>query len=90
LGVLTSQQGQPRDRVLVDPHQPGGLADAAAIGEMREDCQDFLVWELGVEQRGSLELGEPGLAGVAVEQPVVRLTEVVADREVAGVTLAVW
>jgi hypothetical protein len=81
--------GQPCDRILVDPHQPGGLADAAAVGEVLEDGQDFVVRELGVEQRCALELGGPSLTGVAVEQAVVGLAEVVADREVSGVAPAV-
>ena len=89
LGVLAGQQGQPGDGVLVDPDQPGGLADAAALGEVLQDRQDLVVRELGVEQRRPLELGEPGLAGVAVEQAVVGLAEVVADREVAGAAPAV-
>jgi len=65
------------------------LADAAAFGEVLEGRQDFLVRELGVEQRCPLELGELRLRGVAIEQAVVRLGEVVADREIAGVTPAV-
>ena len=83
LGVLTGQQGQPRDRVLVDPDQAGRLADAAPLGQVLQDRQDLVVRQLGVEQRRPLELGEPGLAGLAVEQPVAGLAEVVADREVA-------
>ena len=73
LGVPAGQEGQPRDGVLVDPDQPGGLADATALGEMLEDRQDLLVREFGVEQRRALELGEPGLTCVAVEQAVFAL-----------------
>ncbi len=40
-GVLAGQQRQPRDRVLVDAHQPCGLADAAPLGEVLQDRQSF-------------------------------------------------
>jgi hypothetical protein len=56
---------------------------------MLQDRQDLIVWEFGVEQRGALELGEPGLTNVAIEQAVARPTEEATDREVAGVALAV-
>ena len=89
LGVLAGEQGQSCDRVLVDPDQPCGLADAAPLGQVLQDGQYFVVRELGVEQRGALELGKTGLASVAVEKTVVRLAEVVADREVADAALTV-
>src|SRR5262249_35144353 len=89
LGVATGEQGQSCDGILTDPHQPGGLADAAAVGEVLGDRRDLVVRQLGVEQRGALELGEAGLAGVAVQQPVIGLAEAAADREVAGAPLAV-
>jgi hypothetical protein len=34
---------------------------------MLQDRQDLIVGEFGVEQRRALELGEPGLASVAIE-----------------------
>ena len=37
-----------------------------------------------------LELGEPGLAGLAVQEAVVILAVVAADREVAGAAAAVF
>ncbi len=73
----------------VDTHQPGGLADAAAVGEVLEDRQDLLVRQLGVEQRGALELGGADLAGAAVQQPVAGPAVVAADGEVAGAAAAV-
>ena len=87
--MLAGQQRQPRDSVLVNPHQSGGLTDAAPLGKVLEDRQDLVVRELGVKQRGALELGKPGLAGVAIQQTVLRLAEAAADREVTGVALAV-
>ena len=82
------EPGQASDGILVDPHQPGGLADAAAVGEVLEDRQHLVVRQLGVEQRGALELGEAGLAGAAVQQPVVGPAVVAADGEVAGAASA--
>jgi hypothetical protein len=89
LGVLTGQECQPGDGVLADPHQAGGLSSAAAVVEVLQDAQDFVVGEFGVEEGRPLELGEPGLAGVAVQEAVVILAEVAADREVAGAAAAV-
>jgi hypothetical protein len=80
---------QPGDGVLVDAHQPGGLADAAAVGEVSEDGQDFVVGEFGIEQRCALELGEAGLAGAAVEQAMSGPGEVSDDEEVVLAASAV-
>jgi hypothetical protein len=80
--MLTGQEGQARDGILVDPHQPSSLADATAFGQMLQDGQDLVVRELGVEQRGALELGEPGLADFAVEQPMASFAEVIDDEDV--------
>jgi hypothetical protein len=74
---------------LLTPHQLGGLAHAAHFGEVFEDRQYLVVRELGVEQRCALELGEPGLAGVSVQELVVALAEVVTDRDVASPPLSI-
>jgi hypothetical protein len=88
-GVLTGQECQPGDGVLADPHQPGGLSGPTAVVEVLQDPCDLVVGELGVEIRRPLELGEPGLAGLAVQEAVVILAVVAADREVAGAAAAV-
>src|SRR5215212_477057 len=88
-GVLTGQECQPGDGVLVDPDQPGGLAGPAAVVEVLQDPRDLVVGELGVEEGRPLELGEPGLAGVAVQEAMVILAVAAADREVAGAAAAV-
>jgi hypothetical protein len=90
LGVLTSQECQPGDGVLADPHQPGGLSGPAAVVEVLQDPSDFVVGELGVEVGRPLELGEPCLAGLAVQEAVVILAVVAADRKVAGTAAAVF
>ena len=47
LGVLAGEQGQPGDGVPVDPDQPAGLADAAALGEVLQDREGLLVRAAG-------------------------------------------
>jgi len=88
-GVLTGQGCQPGDGVLADPHQPGGLSGPTAVVEVLQDPCDLVVGELGVEVGRPLELGEPRLAGPAVQEAVVILAVVAADREVAGAAAAV-
>src|SRR5262245_10185796 len=53
------------------------------------DRQDAGVGELGVELRGAFELGGPGLAGVAIEQPAAQPGKAAADRELADLEAAV-
>ena len=89
LGVPTGEKGQPRDRVLIDAHQPGGLPDAAPLGEVLQDRQDFVMRQLGVEKRRPLELREPILTSLAVEQPVAEPAEVIDDEEIVPAPLAV-
>lgn len=88
-GVPTGQEGQPRDRVLVDAHQPRGLSDAAPLGEVLQDRQDFVVRLPGVEERCPLGLGEPGLADLAVEWPVAGLAGMIDDEDRVLATPAV-
>jgi hypothetical protein len=47
------------------------------------------VRQLGVEQRCALELGEPRLTHLAIEQPVAGFAEMIDDEEVVRVPLAV-
>jgi hypothetical protein len=89
-GVLAGEQGQAGDGVLADADQPGGLADAAAVGEVGEDGQELVLRQVGTEQGRALALGEAGAAGGAVEQAVLLVAAVAhADGEVSAVTPAV-
>jgi hypothetical protein len=65
------------------------LSGPAAVVEVLQDPQDFVVGKFGVEEGRPLELGEPSLAGLAVQEAVVILAVVAADREVAGSAAAV-
>jgi hypothetical protein len=67
LSLLAGDQGQPHYRVLVDPHQAAGLADAATLLQMLEYGEGFIVGELAVVQGRTLALGEAFLAGAAGE-----------------------
>ncbi len=89
LRVPAGEKGQPRDRVLVDAHQSSGLADAAPLGEMLQYCQDLVVRQLGVEERGPLELVEAVLTNLAVEEPVAGLAEKIEDQEIILATPAI-
>src|SRR5512135_3753214 len=80
------------DRVPMHAHEPLGLADAVALGDVVQDRGDGLLGQAGAEQRGALALGEASLARVAVEQSELLLFAVVAaDREVFSAPSAlVW
>ena len=86
--MRTNQECQSSDGILVDPHQPSGLADAALLGEMLKDGQDLLMREFGVEERGALELGEAIAAGPAKEEAMTRPGEMIDDEQVSSVALA--
>jgi hypothetical protein len=88
--MMTGDAGQSADGVGIDADQASGLADAAAFVEMLKHGESLLLGEMAVEQGCALALGEPILAGVAVEQADVVLRAVAgADREIAGVTAGV-
>jgi hypothetical protein len=74
----------------MDPGESFGLADPAAFGQVLEDGDRRLLRQTTVEQRRPLAFGEASLAGLAVKQPDLLVFAVaIADREVAGVALAV-
>jgi hypothetical protein len=52
------------DRVAVHLHQPGGGADAVALGQVLQHRQGLLLGQLRSEQGRPLALGEPRLAQV--------------------------
>src|SRR5512143_109937 len=92
LGMGTGQTAVAGDRVPMHAHEPLGLADAVALGDVVQDRGDGLLGQAGAEQRGALALGEASLARVAVEQSELLLFAVVAaDREVFSAPSAlVW
>ena len=43
LCLLTGQQGQADDRVLLDPDKAGSLEDVASSGQVLQDDQSFII-----------------------------------------------
>ena len=90
MGVLTGFGRQPYHRVFVDPDQAAGLADAAALLEMLEDGEGFLLGEFGVIKGGALAFREAFLAGAAGEDAALLVGSIAeADAQVVEAALAV-
>ena len=84
--------GQPDlagDGVLAHTDKSAGLADAAALGDMGEEGENFVLRQVGIEQRSAFLVGKPGLAGLAIEQAALLGTVVSAHSEVAVAAFAV-
>jgi hypothetical protein len=89
LGVGAGLAAEPGDGAAADAGEPSGLADAAAVGHVGQDGPGLVRGQAAVKERGALALGEPGLAGAAVEQPALVLAVAAADTQVAGAALPV-
>jgi hypothetical protein len=73
--------------VAVDAHEPLGLADAAALGDVPQHGRGLLLGQMGMEQRGPLAFGEPIAAGATAEEADrVALAVMAADGEVFSAT----
>jgi hypothetical protein len=90
VGVLSGGAGQSDDGVAMDADESSGGADAAALVEVFKHGVGLLLGQMAAVERRALAFGEAGPAAVAVElAELLGLAEAAADREVAGVTLAV-
>jgi hypothetical protein len=90
LGLLTGYQGQAHHSVLVDTDQAAGLTDAAALLQMLEDRESFVVGKLTAVEGRAFAFGEAFLAGTAGEDPAFLLGTVAeADAEVVQATATV-
>ena len=87
--MMPSQPDVAGDGVLAHTDKSAGLADAAALGDMGEEGENFVLRQVGVEQRSAFSLGKPGLAGLAIEQAALLGTVVSAHGEVAVAAFAV-
>jgi hypothetical protein len=88
--MLSDDAGQATDGVGIDADQASGGADATALVEVLEHGEGLLFGEMAVEEDRAPALGEAILARLAVEQSdLAQLAVAGADREVAGVTVAV-
>jgi len=71
----------------VDPDEPLGLADAAALGDVLQDRRGLLGGQVGMEQRRPLAFGELRAAGATAEEADrVVLAVMAADGEVFPAT----
>jgi hypothetical protein len=90
LGLLAGDQGQPHDGVLVDADQAAGLANAAALLQMLENGQGFVLGELAVVQSRAFAFREAFLTGAAGEDTAFLVGAVAeAYAEVIQATAAV-
>ena len=87
--MLAGQQTKADDGILAHADQAAGLAYAAALGDVGEDRDDFILGQAGVEQRSALALGKTGLAALAIQQPPLPRAIVSAHRKIAVPALAV-
>jgi hypothetical protein len=82
-GMLAGLAGVACHGVAVDSHEPLGLADAAAFGDVFQDGGGLLPGQVGMEQRGPLAFGETTATGpTAEEADRVVLAVMAADGEV--------
>jgi hypothetical protein len=88
-GVAAGLEGVTNDGVLIDARQAGGLADAAAVLEVLEDGEGFVVRQSCAEQGGALALREAQLAGTASEHAALMRAVAEGDAEVALAAQAV-
>jgi hypothetical protein len=89
-GVLAGQSAVAADRVAVHPAKTAGLADAASLGDVLQDRFDLRGREPGIEQRGSLPLGEAVLADAATEHAADLVGSVAAGHsQFSGPPLAI-
>jgi hypothetical protein len=90
LGVFAQESAVTDHRVAVHADQPSGGPHPVAIGQMFDQVDGLVLGQAGVEQRRPLAFGEPGLAGEAVEEPMLLgLAVAASDREIAVSPLAV-
>jgi hypothetical protein len=88
-GVVAGQGSQADDGVLVDADQAGGLADAAALGQVVQDGEGLVLGETAVEQGGAGPLGEAVLATAAGEDAAWLGAVAESDAQVVRLALAV-
>src|SRR4051812_27553041 len=87
--MIAQESAVADHRVAVHPGQPRRGPNAVAIGEVFDQCEGLLLGQARSEQRGPLPLGGAGLAGAAVEQPILpSLAVATADGRIAVAPLA--
>ena len=66
--MASGDMSQTIDRVLVHVDEAGGLADAAALGDVVEDGEGFVVRQMGMLKRRAFPLGEIAAANAAIQE----------------------
>jgi len=81
--MLARLVGVAGHRVAVDAHEPLGLTDAAAFGDVFQHGRGLLLGQMGMEQRSPLAFGEAIATGpTAEEADRIVLAVMAADGEV--------
>ena len=89
-GVFAHQSAVANHRVAVHAHQPRGGSDPGAVGQVFDQVDGLLLGQTTAEQGGPLPLREAGLAGTAVEEPMLLGLAVAATNgQIAVVPLAI-
>jgi hypothetical protein len=83
LGVAAGLEGVADDGIFIGARQAGGLPDTAAVLEVLEDGEGFVVGQACAEQGGALAFGEALLAATAGEHAALVLAVAEGDAEVA-------
>jgi hypothetical protein len=76
-GMFARQSAVSHHGVAMNLHQTGGFTDAATIGDVPKDVEDFFLRQFRFEQRSSLAFGKSGVTGPAAEQPPLLVGPVV-------------
>jgi hypothetical protein len=78
--MVAGQAAVPGHSIAVHAYQALGLAHATPLGDMVQDRHHGRLGQMGTVQGCALAFGEPGLAGMAVEEAILPLLAVpVAD-----------
>jgi hypothetical protein len=70
-GVTAFQLVVADHGLFIHPGQPSGGSYPTALLDMLEHRHDFLLVQVGVEQRGAFALRKAGLAGATIQQTQV-------------------
>jgi hypothetical protein len=84
---MSHEQAVADDGVFVDADEAGGLAYAAALGQVMQDGEGLVSRQAGIEQRRAFAFGEARLAGAGVQQPSLLGSVVATDGQVTVATL---
>ena len=88
--MLAGEDGQADDRVVVDTDQAARLADAAALLQVPQDGEGFVLRKFAVKSGGAFALGKALLAGAAGQDAALLVGAVAeADAEIVAAALAV-